>query len=351
MFDGIFQAIGLLVLAMLAAGLWAFWHFRRRLNHWRYYGVAASINRFPGRVFLRPLEDFRWLKGDRAVQRVKAFQEAGFEDLAGFAVDELPGARLFVLRQSRTGMVGVVHEQDELGTWSDVMLFKPGEAQPIVASSLLKRAHFHLLPGDPKLFEPGGSVAQLCEAVTKAAGRGAVGEALTAESFQTRFEQAFAVSVDARLLQPLEDYELRRLVRDRGGDDEATEMEETEIDSIKQVLPKAINNELRLVCVAQFLRETTLAAADWQRARDRIAVIHDRTPLHELVGRTIYGVFWTKRLRQRLRRLRRQGGAPREIFAELNATLPPWDRYKKIGEVTRPVPADIYRAPLESESA
>src|SRR5262245_48800367 len=125
MFDGLFQAIGLLVLLMLGAGLWVFWYFRHRLAHWRHYGVAASINRFPGRVFLRRLEDFRWLKGDRAVQRVNAFHEAGFEDLAGFAIDELPGARLFVLRHARSGMIGLVHEQDELGTWSDVMLFKP----------------------------------------------------------------------------------------------------------------------------------------------------------------------------------------------------------------------------------
>jgi len=348
MFDGLLQAIGLLVLFMAGAGFWVFLYCKRRLERWRYYGVAASINRFPGRVFLRRLEEFRWLKGERAGQRVKTFQQAGFEDLGGFAVHELPGARLFALRQASSGMIAVVHEQDELGTWSDVMLFKPSEPQPIVASSLLKRAHFHLLPGDPKLFEPGGTVEQLCEAVGKAAGRGIVGELLTAEGFQSRFEQAFALAVDARLLQPLEDYELRRLVRERGECGEG--MEESEFDSIKRALPVAINNELRLVCVAQFLRETTLAAVDWQRARDRIAVIHDRTPLHELAGRMIYGVFWTKRVRQRLRRFGRHRGAPRQLFAELNGTLPPWDRYKKIGEVSRPIPADIYRAPLESES-
>ena len=52
MFDGLFQAIGLIALMLLGAGAWAFLHLKRRLEHWRHYGVAASINRIPGRVFL-----------------------------------------------------------------------------------------------------------------------------------------------------------------------------------------------------------------------------------------------------------------------------------------------------------
>jgi hypothetical protein len=36
---------------------------------------------------------------------------------------------------------------------------------------------------------------------------------------------------------------------------------------------------------------------------------------------------------------------PRELFAQLNDTLPPRKRWKKIGELSDPVGADIYERP------
>src|SRR5689334_2663634 len=154
MFDGFLQAFGLLALLLGGAVLWVIWQWKTRLKRWVHYGLAASINRFPGRIRLRPLGEFRWLKGDRAAQRVRVWHDLGFEDLGGFAIDELPDARLFALRHPTTHVLAIVHEQDELGTWSDALVFKPGEAQPILASSILKRAHLFLLPGDPKLHRP-----------------------------------------------------------------------------------------------------------------------------------------------------------------------------------------------------
>jgi hypothetical protein len=101
-----------------------------------------------------------------------------------------------------------------------------------------------------------------------------------------------------------------------------------------------------LACGAQFLIETTLPAAEWQQATERLAVLHDRTPVRRLAGKWIYGVFLTAEMNRRLRQAK-STGAPRADFARLNHELPAWVRYKKIGEVSRPVIADIYRAPVE----
>jgi hypothetical protein len=346
MFDGFLQALGLMALLLAGAAGWLFWHFKRRIKRWHHYGLAASLNRFPGRIRLRSLPEFRWLKGGRAAQRTDAFRAAGFVDLAGFAIDELPDARLFVLHHPEHRWIAVVHEQDELGTWSDLLLFKNDEDIPTLISSILKPAHLHLLPGDPKIHRPGGSESELLEAARQAAGRDPIAGPATPEAFQARFEAAFATAVDGRLLQPLEDFEIRRLVKDRLASC-SEDLSDTDFAGLKSLLPEVINNELRLVCSAQFLRETTLAASDWKQARGRLAIIHDRTPLHQLVGRLVYGVFWTNPLKKKLRRARGQRGTPREAFAKLNALLPPWERYRKIGEVRHPVPADIYRAPLE----
>lgn len=350
MVDGFIQAFGLLVLLLAGALTWLVWHWRARLRLWHHFGLVASVHRFPGRIRLRPLPEFRWLKGERAPQRVQAFHAAGFADVGGFAVDELPHARLFVLHHPALGFFGLVHECGELGTWSDVLAFRPDECQPVLASSILKQSYLYLLPGDPKIHRPAAAEADLVNAVQQASSGPVQSGPATASEFQARFEDAFALAVDRRLLEPLEDYELRRLLRDRNSclaDDDG--LAGTEFALLKRLLPAAINNELRLACSAQFLRETTLPASDWHQARERLAVIHDRTPLDELAGRLVHGVCWTSAWRKRLRRARRLRGSPREVFARLNALLPPWERYKKIGEVNRPVPADIYRAPLEGQ--
>ena len=151
-------------------------------------------------------------------------------------------------------------------------------------------------------------------AVQQAAGRTTTARAVTGESFAAHYEQAFADATDARLLNQLEDYEVRRLVQERsrpcGG-----EISDAEFSLLKELLPAAIANELRLVCSSQFLRETRLPAAEWQRARQRLLVIHDHTPLPHLLGRCIHGAFWTKPLQRRLRSRQRVVGSPREIFA------------------------------------
>jgi len=106
---------------------------------------------------------------------------------------------------------------------------------------------------------------------------------------------------------------------------------------------------LRVVCGAQFLREVFLPASEWQQARGRLLVVHDRTALSELAGRLIFGAFQTKHMRELLRQIK-AAGSPREIFEKINSRLPAWQRYKKLGHVRRPIPADIYRAPLESKA-
>lgn len=58
----------------------------------------------------------------------------------------------------------------------------------------------------------------------------------------------------------------------------------------------------------------------------------------------------TPGLRKRVKALARRPDTPRSAFAQFNASLPPWERYSKLGEVQRPVPADIYAAPMERPS-
>jgi hypothetical protein len=345
--DCLLEILGTLCALFVAGVAWVVWFYKRRIKQSYLYGLAASINKFPGRVRLRKLEAFQWSKPDRGAKRVQAFRDAGFQDLNGFAVEELECTRVFALWHPERAVVGIVHESQELGTWSDVAFFRKGQTQPVLASSILKHAHFYLLPGDPKIHKADAEVTELMAAVQNACNAHEQAEIVSAENFPALFEKAFAEATDARLLNSLEDYEVRKLVMERGSVSQEC-FSDTDFTHVKRLLPKAIANELRMVCCAEFLREVFLPASEWQQARGRLLVVHDRTPLRELAGRLVSGAFQTKHMRELLRDLRMAAGTPREMFEKINARLPARQRYKKLGHVMRPVPADIYRAPVET---
>jgi len=343
--------IGLLC-AFLA---WAFVRARRKIRDGMARMQAVTIFRAPARISLKRTEPFKWNKGQRAEQRVAAFRALGLVDVCGFTVSREATSRMFLLRHPVTGLLGIVQERDPAGTWSDVAFFQSGSSQPIYASNVLKKEHFFLFPGDPKIHLPDVTEAELVTSVWKAIEPGATSANVAAENAAAMLEEAYAAAADARLLRPLEDFELRRLLKEKKMSCEDEEVSDVVFQRIKAEIPSVIGGELRLACRDQFLREGGISAREWQQAKERLLIVHDRTPLHELgkrVDRVMLSLpeFCRPEMRKRLDASAKTSGPPRAIFAELNAALPTWERYKKLGEVSRPVPADIYCAPLLQQS-
>jgi hypothetical protein len=335
-----------LVLAFLAG---MFFCVRRKMRRNFARMEATTIFRAPGRINLKRLEPFKWDKVERAEQRIAAFRALGFAEVCGFTLGGMPTSRLFLLQHPVTGQIGIVQERDSVGTWSDAAFFDGDTSQPIYVSSVLNKAHFFLFPGDPKIHLPAATEAELLAAVGKAVANGTRSVRLTRDNAAALIEEAYATAVDARLLQPLEDFEIRRLLKEKRSEC-AGERSEEEFQRIKEQIPWAIANELRIACRDQFLREGTISAREWQQAKTQLFVVHDRTPLHELGARLDEVVFCLPELKKCLDASAKKTGTPRAKFAEVNAALPPWDRYKKLGEVSRPVPADIYCAPIQHQS-
>ena len=216
----------------------------------------------------------------------------------------------------------------------------------------MKRKHFYLAAGGPDIYLPAESEVKVVEAVRKAAGNGGRRYELSTDAVIAAIEDAYAESADAYLLRPIEEAELRRELKSSAGDDE-TELDEQLLGRVQAQLPRVVADKLREACRAQFVRETKLSAREWQAARGRLLVLHDRTPLTELAARKIRGLphanaaYRTAAIRKRLKQSKPANLSPRAKFAELNQTLPSWERYTKLGEVSRPIPADIYCAPVE----
>ncbi len=333
-----------MVIAIVAGGAVWFWRYKiRRLYGW---GLAASILPAPARLQLVPGASERSRKEERVAQRQAAFREMGFVDFGVLDVSNVPGLRLFVLRHAPTGMVAMVEERDCTGTWSDVMQFDSAGADVILASNAHRHFHFYFLPGERKMHKPDVPERELVDAVLAAEHPPSNPPPLTFEQFIPILERAYARRMDALLLDGFEDSDIRRLLRDAGNNGPQEELSPNDFKQLKSSLQDLADNGLRAACASEFARTNSLPAAEWHRSRDRLLVIHDRTPLPLLKRRFTLEAFLTDALKRSLPRRSGGGLSPREAFAALNASLPPAQRYKQLGRVDNPVVADIYRAPL-----
>jgi hypothetical protein len=333
-----------LVIALLAGA--AVWFWRCKIQRLYGWSLAASILAAPPRLQLTPSSSDRSRKEERVAQRQAALRELGFTGLGALDVTNVPGLRLFVLHHPPTGMVAMVEERDCTGTWSDVMRFDPA-GEVILASNAHRHFHFYFLPGERRMQKPDAPERELVEAVLAAERPLENPPPITLEQFIPLLERAYARRMDSLLLDGFDDADIRRLLRDAGNAPEE-EISPDDLAQIKRSLQELAYNGLRTACASEFARSNALPAAEWHRSRDRLLVIHDRTPLPLLKRRFILEAFLTDTLR---RSLPRSSGAklpPREAFAKLNAALPVAQRYKRLGQVDGPVAADIYRAPLSA---
>ena len=182
---------------------------------------------------------------------------------------------------------------------------------------------------------------------------GAAAKRLDAANFAAEYESAFARNADQRLLEPVEDFELRQMLREMElatpcGDEEGCELSEKEFAAVKHSYRTVISKQLASACALDFVR-TGLSASEWQRSRNSLLVIHDHTPLTELTRRSTSEACVTPELKKKIKSAP-GSQSPRSHFVRINSSLPIKDRYQKLGTVEKPVPADIYRAPLKGFS-
>lgn len=172
----------------------------------------------------------------------------------------------------------------------------------------------------------------------------------SAESFPSAFEEAWQRVMDFRVEQgtPSED-EIRRLcfADPEDADDEA-------VKQIHEMWQLEIGNARRRQVREAFLTNSGLTALEWDRMRDRAIFVFDELPAMEIAEIMIdggriddfddeYGDPFDA-IEDRVNELMGELST-REIFAKLNAEQNPDDRFEKIGEVSEPVPADVYLGP------
>jgi hypothetical protein len=158
---------------------------------------------------------------------------------------------------------------------------------------------------------------------------------VTAAEFPAYFERTYAEVVDHLNARggPSEE-QVRasiRLPRNK-------EMPDSLVTIARDVLARKAVLGIDVALRDQFGRVAGLTEEELKRVRDRLVFIHDKMMPDDAVD-----LFnrWVKPIDE-ASPARPLSAWPRQAFAKLNARLPEAKRYRKIGELDRPLPADIY---------
>ena len=342
---GVVVIVMLIVLATVVAG--AVWFYKRRVKRFLGKAQAFSLIWLPPRLHLAVDSDPPEQGGiDRTAKRAEGFASLGFELLGKYFPTNYPSLKMVVFSNPSNGCCAIVYYAQGIGTWSEAVV-RTQSGEWISATNVTKRLHFIHLPGDRKFHEPNKSEAELVNIVLKATSREPV-VAFSQETFSGEYERVYSRAANQRLLESIEDYELRQLLRESSGTtcgDEPHEMSDSDFKQFKEAFFKVLTMQLSSACVLDFMRQNTVSASEWQRSRERLLVVHDRVELSEVTRAKTCEAYVTPKLKPLLKSAKR--AAPRETFAKINASLSARDRYVKLGSVSFPVAADIYRAPLD----
>lgn len=334
-----FQIVGVLfcLLLLLIAGgvLFVRYKIRQALASLQ---SAAPVGT-PPRIHLERLVTPEWNDAAATAAQLDPLRALGFEDAGLFCVREMPDIRFQALAQPSESLYAVVYEHPAAGVWLDLVCrFQDGTS--LTYLNTRQGSGMEQRPGHGKMRAPGLDPVALYQRILAERPQRPLLPARP-EDFATTFEHAYAEEMDWRNSRggPTT-AEVRAVLAESG-----TEATEEQIAATQEILTYQALEGLEAALRERFLEQSTLTAAEWEEVRERVVFVHDRLPAGAVLE--LFDEWVDADLDAAEEEEMAPTGTIREQFARLNATLPNSDGFHKLGEVSTPVPADVYVAPQE----
>jgi hypothetical protein len=119
------------------------------------------------------------------------------------------------------------------------------------------------------------------------------------------------------------------------------ECSDEHLEATRQLLAAQAIEQLGTALRERFVATSGISAAEWERVRDRLVIIHDK-----MTGEMVSDLVYESLDEDDADGFDAESDAPpRTQFAEFNATLPAPRRFERLGTLEEPVGADVYCAP------
>ncbi|MDB6058442.1 MAG: hypothetical protein JWO95_2286 [Verrucomicrobiales bacterium] len=294
----------------------------------------------PCRVHPQPEPNPKWRDEVKMLQCASEFTALGFEKIGAFTVPEMPGMQMLAFVHPTERLYAAIYDYPAIGHAFDInCIFEDGAG--LSASSKGTGKNLDERPFHPILWVGDDCVATVLNAF-KQHPQPAPRVPVTADQFVAQFERDHAAGMNWRMKKGgVSREEIRRHIVAKG-----EPVDEETVEAIYKNRREAHILELQKACLAQYLDDEQLLAAEWERIQDRTFAIAETLEPEEIIEAIESVVTLDEEQRHVLNQLRRGNAETAldlidEIILQNTAGL----CLQKTGEVQEPVRAYILLAP------
>ncbi|HYG78106.1 MAG TPA: hypothetical protein VEK08_24085 [Planctomycetota bacterium] len=337
------QALGIafvLFIAAIVLGLVMLKMFFKKLAD-SLGSMSASMT--PRRIKLSQIDQTQWEDKAAVEKFARELTSLGFNKISDFEIDPMPMVKMSAFTHAAQAVYGVIYEVKPVGVWIDlVSRVREGDKLHRISYTNSSNPQIGLMDMPPDCISVKRSDLGTCDLFNLLISQRPKGEveATPAEKFTECFESAWAYERDWRNARggPTKD-EVRRVARLNGGEvtEEAIEMthEQQTLEALEQ-----LDETLR----EKFLEGKRL------HSDAELVIIHDKLRVKDMQSKIEPYSHSDKGEEEEVAGDEPEptvfpDGTPRQAFSAFNEKLPAEKKYKLLGTVDHPLPADVYEPP------
>lgn len=318
---------GVACLGILAAAIWIGWKIFKRKLKLAFCGVPGA-SPLPMRISLRPARGTGAVSKDMEQGRAE-LAAAGFVPAGRFEVPEIASMDIEAFVHASGETCAVLYEHPEAGFSGDVVWFAADADLSITVTSATMGGELLVPPWARRVRMPKAPVAELAARMASEA-KPCAARRVSAENFVPLFEESYAREMDFHALRggPQED-EIRRCAESA-----KLRLSRKEFAAAVEVIRKQWAGQLAIGAQEEFARIAR------QRGEspdpERLTAVHDR-----LTGEEVLEILRAAGVDVASLPQGDAGRTPRAAVAKWLPSAAE-GRVQRLGEVARPLPADIY---------
>ncbi|MHC5001821.1 MAG: hypothetical protein ACYTJ0_01740 [Planctomycetota bacterium] len=337
-----FVALAALLFLLARLILW-----RMARNMMREMGAAGVP---PARITLDDTEPFAWRDERWLDEETSSLERAGFVHAGDFAITEMPGVRVRGFAHPEHGTLAALTDHPRAGRWTDLVRVSDDGACLCVTGS--PATGLAVPPWKTEVRETGATADRLCTLLQEHRGDLPAPASGDAHDFADAFEASYARDMDWMLERggPTEQ-EISAVARLSGQD-----ADPQAVTSLRSMWASHAAAHRDAQLRERFLQTTDMSVAQWTQIEGGLVFVHDRMDAEDLDGLVADVLDWEdegacEAICERAR-AQRGDATGRAAFVRLNEQLPAGRRYRQIGTVDEPFPADVYvMADVDDEAA
>lgn len=341
---GFVALLVLLAIVGIVGGSLVRWWLLRTFADLRYVDI-------PPRLHLVRREEVSWKVAEEVERLTPPLRQLQFQHVGDF-ITELDYLRLRAFAQPRTGVYAIVFEHDKAGVWLE-LICETVSGGGMSYSTAREGEAVDPRPGWKKANDPEATPEALYERLLRDRPAEPLRPA-SIEAFVSDFERNYAASMDWRNSRGgATEEEIRRILSAKGEAFDDAAVAEIRRDNVRRAI-----EGLKVALLERLEAQTSMNVREWEEKRDRVHFVFDL-----MTTKMVQQLFVQATDDEAgesgdddengppVRPLPSElaGLSARELFVRLNEQQAPERRHERLGELSEPVAADVYVAPMSEE--